>query len=329
MLANLPLECAYPWIWILAPLPLLVSQRLRVLKTHAPLRWPVPKPNIGPSKQTRSLASLLWWTCWFLLLLAASRPQAVGAPIVLQHSGRDILLAVDISPSMQQVDIEQDGRLISRIDALKQVISTFIDQRHGDRLGLLVFASQPFLQVPLTFDTKTVQQLLDETAVGMAGQSTALGDAIALGTRTLLSKPHESRLLILITDGANNDGTFNPIQAAKLSAQAHVVIDTIGIANTQRLLPAFGSMIAAGPNQEIDESTLQTVANITGGQYYRATDGESLKEIYNKINQLNPYHDDGGLYRPRHELFHVPLSILLALWVLTWFPSIFTRLIAR
>jgi len=316
------LELAWPWLLAALPLPLLVARLLPPVRraTGPRLRLPflaaMTLPGRPATAQRKPWVLALATLAWVLLVLAASRPQFVGEPISLPVQGRDLMLAVDISGSMEAEDMVLGNRLIDRLSAVKAVAGDFIERREGDRIGLILFGAQAYVQTPLSMDRTTVHTLLDEAAIGLAGKETAIGDAIGLAVKRLRKQPAEDRVLILLTDGANTTGSIDPLQAAKLAAKAGVRIHTIGIGGQQR-----GGFFAA-PAAELDEPTLKAVAKATGGRYFRARDIQGLAEIYQLLDQLEPVAGGEKSFRPRAELYAWPLagalglSALLALGVI-------------
>lgn len=325
-------QFAWPWLLAALPLPLLTAAFLP--RAPAPsanaLRIPfysaLANATKGKSIVQRSPARLtLASLAWVLLVLAAARPQWVGDPLQLPVSGRDLLLAVDISGSMLTEDMRLDDRQASRLNAVKAVAGNFIEQRQGDRLGLILFGSKAYLQTPLTFDRKTVQSFLDEAAIGLAGKETAIGDAIGLAIKRLRDQSIKNRVLILLTDGANTTGELDPLKAADLAAAEQLRIYTIGVGNDEMLVRTpFGvQRIATG--SDLDETTLKTIAKKTGGQYFRARDIKELQSIYRQLDSLEPRAQD-EVFRPVNELYLWPLasalilSCVIALLTAGWTP---------
>ena len=315
------LEFAWPWLFAVLPLPLLVAW----LMPRAPemqgtaLRVPfyatfsrVAAGKQAPPSRWRLLLAAL---AWVLLVVAAARPQFVGAPVHLPVTGRDLLLAVDISGSMETEDMQLGQQVTDRLTAVKAVAGNFIDHREGDRLGLILFGDQAYLQAPLTFDRKTVHTLLNEAAIGLAGKSTAIGDAIGLAVKRLRERPAENRVLILLTDGANTSGSVDPLKAADLAAREGVRIYTIGVGADEQLVRGFFGTQRV-PSTELDETTLRAIAQKTGGQYFRARDIESLQKIYALLDKLEPVSQDEQTFRPIHELYAWPLAGALLLTAL-------------
>ena len=225
-------------------------------------------------------------TVWLLLLFAAARPQWLGEPLPLPTSGRDLLLAVDVSGSMDYPDMQWQGEELTRLELVKVLLGDFIEQRHGDRVGLILFGSKAYLQAPLTFDRRTVRVWLDEARVGIAGSNTAIGDAIGLAVKRLRERPTNSRVLVLITDGANNGGELDPLLAATLAAEESVRIHTIGIGAVPEEGRAQPFRLQSG--LDLDEPTLRAIAEQTGGEYFRAASSAELKAIGAALDRLEP-----------------------------------------
>lgn len=311
------IEFAWPYIFLLIFVPFLVYKWMPSVhfKENVSLRVPElrdftvfqSRSQRVPSKLKKSLLFLIW----FALLCAAARPQWIGSIVEIPRSGRDLMLAVDLSGSMQIKDFKIKGQLTDRLTALKLIASDFIERRKGDRVGLILFGSQAYLQAPLTFDVTTVKQLLMETAVGLAGQETAMGDAIGLAIKQLRDSPQSSRVLILITDGINNTGELKPEKAAEIAAHEKLKIHTIAIgSNQQQFQSLFGrGMLMSG---EIDEKTLKLVAEKTGGSYFRAYNTDELVKIYQHIDKLEKREQSNILYRPTVEIYYWALAAALA-----------------
>lgn len=214
------------------------------------------------------------------------------------------MLAIDISPSMQETDMPLNGREATRLQVVKSVVSEFIEQRRGDRLGLILFGSQPYIQAPLSFDTVTIDTLLQEAFLGMAGDATSIGDAIALGVKRLRERPEQSRVLILMSDGANTSGEIPPEKAAQLAQQEQVKIYTVGIGADEMYRRSFFGTRKVNPSADLDEDMLTLIAQQTGGQYFRARNTEELNQIYSLINALEPLEQETRSYRPTKALFY-------------------------
>jgi Ca-activated chloride channel family protein len=259
---------------------------------------------------------LLATIAWFLLVIACTRPQWLGEPIEQAVSGRDLMLAVDLSGSMEEQDFLINKNPVDRLTAIKWVASDFINRRIGDRIGLILFGTQAYLQTPLTFDRKTVLTLLNESAIGLAGENTAIGDAIGLAVKRLKNQPANSRVLILLTDGANTAGEVSPLKAAELAAANQLKIYTIGVGADEMIVRSFFGNRKVNPSQDLDENTLVKVAESTGGRYFRARNSEELNNIYMLLDKLEPVEKDKQYFRPRSELYFWPLSLALGLTTL-------------
>lgn len=316
------IQFIWPWIAALLPLPLIIRFILPAKSTlkDAALLIPfmddfnatVTTDNV--TKKNKPLM-LLASIAWCLLILAAMRPQWLGEPVELPISGRDLMMAVDLSGSMQVEDFDVNGQTVNRLQATKYVASQFINSRQGDRVGLILFGRQAYLQTPLTFDRNTVNVLLQEAAIGLAGQETAIGDAIGLAIKRLVdldnstNKETQSRVLILLTDGANTAGEITPLKAAELAATNNLKIYTIGIGADEMIRHSFFGSQRVNPSADLDEKTLTAIAEKTGGRYFRARDTKELQKIYSLLNELEPTEKESQNFRPITALFHWPLSI--------------------
>jgi Ca-activated chloride channel family protein len=265
---------------------------------------------VSQSKQWPLLLASIAWLCF---ILACMRPQWMGEPIEQAVSGRDLMLAVDLSGSMQEEDFIIKDRRVDRLTATKTVASEFISRRAGDRLGLILFGTQAYLQTPLTFDRTTVITLLNESAIGLAGENTAIGDAIGLAVKRLKKQKTDSRVLILLTDGANTAGEVSPLKAAELAATNHLKIYTIGIGADEMIIRSFFGSRKVNPSRDLDEATLTAIAEKTGGRYFRARNTQELDKIYQILDELEPVEKDKQYFRPKTELYHWPLAIALLL----------------
>jgi Ca-activated chloride channel family protein len=311
----------FAWLWALLalPLPLLVRWLFPVCNPVEQAALKVPFLNDIAELQTQaSLKASSWalWlaaSAWLLLVLACARPQWLGEPIEQAISGRDLMMAVDLSRSMEAQDFILNKRPVDRLTAIKAIASDFINRRVSDRIGLILFGTQAYLQTPLTFDRKTVQTLLNEAVIGLAGDNTAIGDAIGLAVKRLKNQPDNSHVLILLTDGANTAGEVTPLKAAELAAANKLKIYTIGIGADEMLVPSLFGNRKVNPSQDLDEKTLIKIAESTGGSYYRARNTDELNNIYTRLDELEPVEKDKQYFRPRTELYMYPLALALAL----------------
>lgn len=307
------IELSWPWVLAALPLPLLVAWLWPPAAAQADARLRLPFFDaLGDGLTARAtrpsrLRLLVAALAWLLLVLACARPQFVGEPIALPVQGRDLMMAVDISGSMQVEDMVVGNRVTDRLTAVKVVGGEFIQRREGDRIGLILFGRQAYLQTPLTFDRDTVITLLGEAAVGLAGKETAIGDAIGLAVKRLRDQPEDDRVLVLMTDGANTAGSVEPSKAARLAADNGVRIYTIGVGGERRGF--FGGT-------ELDEPALTAIAEATGGRYFRARDVRGLVQIYQLLDELEPIEVGEKSFRPRSELYAWPLSAALLLTLL-------------
>lgn len=293
------------WVFWLLPLPILVWWLFpnAPINSSASLRIPFYQnlePKMMQSTQPPSwVRTLIAIFIWILLVSAAARPQFIGDTVRQAISGRSLMMAVDISGSMDEQDMIVSGRRMSRLKAVKIVAGDFIQKREGDHIGLILFGSQAYLQAPLTFDRKTVVTLLEESFISLAGRATAIGDAIGLAVKRLREEDEKNRVLILLTDGSNSAGNVEPLKAADLAAQEKVKIYTIGVGSAR--------------SRDLDEPTLDAIANKTNGRYFRASNVKDLLKIYELLDQIEPVSQDELSYRPIEELFYYPLTLALLL----------------
>ncbi len=303
----------YPWLLLLLLMPPLIwwlfppykerreSVQIPYLQRLATLTRQAPSTGAVILRRARPLAVLLplWWA---LIVIALARPVWVGDPIEKTEATRDLMLLVDLSGSMETNDFKDpQGRKVSRLDAVKLVLSDFIARRKSDRLGLIVFGNEPYLQVPFTRDHDVVLILLGQTATKMAGPQTAIGDAIGLAIKHFESSKSEHRVAVLLTDGNDTGSKVSPKKAAELAAQKGIAIHTI----------AVGDPKTAG-EEKLDIETLQTISATTKGSFFRADDRAQLATIYHKLDEIEPEKVKTISYRPRHPLFHWPVGAVLA-----------------
>lgn len=316
-------DFASAWVIFLWPLPWLVRWCLpeKNKVTTGALRLPFYPALAQGQKHPAGIKKwyigrwLLLMLAWTLFLLALARPQTLGEPIEQPRSGRNILLAIDISQSMALTDIDWQGREVSRLQVVKAVAGEFIDERVGDRVGLILFGSQAYLQTPLTFDLKAVKNQLIDASIGLAGKQTALGDAMSLAIKHLQNTPESQRVLVLLTDGVSNVG-IDPLTAVVAAVKAKVKIYPIAFGNDTVTVDTL-----LGPrkmNLPLDEKMLAQLAEKTGGQYFRAEDSKALKKVYQTLNKIEKITIDGQVFRPVHEWYPYPLAGLFSLICLTF-----------
>jgi Ca-activated chloride channel family protein len=312
----------WPFMFYLLPLPLLLyflvpGKKQPQTAVFMPTAFKQPLDATTDSNSTSKPINLLLLSlAWLALITMAAKPVRIGDIVELPNNGRDMFLAVDISGSMQERDMPLDGRRVDRLTMVKSVLAEFIQKRQGDRLGLILFGSNAYIQAPLTFDLTTVENLLKESEIGFAGRGTAIGNAIGLSIKRLANNPADSRVLILLTDGENTAGDVDPIQAATLAKQENVVVYTVGI----------GSAWAQRTSRGVDARSLKEIANITGGQFFMATDAYNLNQIYQYIDQLQAIERDTEKLRPKQDLFYYPLLVSLILLLLPFSQVLMEKL---
>ena len=309
---------AWPWLLLLLPLPLLVYwlPKKRNNRTSAALVIPQLLSNISANItiQTNKKSPLIILAlCWSLTVLALSQPEWLGDAIDIPTEGREMMIAVDLSGSMQIEDMSLNGSAVNRLDMLKVVLGDFIERRVGDRLGLILFADDAYMQTPMTFDRKTVKQMLDESVLGLVGRKTAIGDAIALAVKRFDAKEESNKILLLLTDGQNTTGKITPEQALELAVARDITIYTIGIGAEVMLQKSLFGTRRVNPSSELDERTLTKLAQQTGGKYFRAKDTQGMQLIYSLLDQLEPVEQDQQQMRPLTALFYWPLSLAFLL----------------
>lgn len=320
-------ELAIPWVLICLPLPLLIWFLIPRLALQLPSALKVPfysamlaivdkkKPNLAGQAQVGLL-----FLIWCLVVFAAAGPRWVGEPRPLTREGRNIMMALDLSGSMELADMLLNGRPASRLAVVKAAAEQFVQARVGDRIGLILFGTRAYLQTPLTYDRQTVLMRLDDATVGLAGQTTSIGDAIGLAVKRLQDVPAKGRMIILLTDGANNSGVLPPLKAAELAKLDKIKVYTIGLGAEPDPRALNSAFFGPSASSDLDEETLQKVAEITGGRYFRATDTQSLQAIYETINQLETVSQDQATVRPQHDYYPWPLAAALLL-LLYWFSE--------
>jgi len=314
---------AWPWAMLALPLPLIARRLMSESPTlqDAGLKVPTLSYFSSLSQRPDSERLLNWrfWlaaTAWILLVVAAARPERIGDELDVPVSGRNLMLAVDLSGSMDQKDFELGSRRVDRLTATKAVASDFISRREGDRIGLILFGERAYLQVPLTLDRETVKVLLLEAFIGLAGEKTAIGDAITLAVKRIHDQQVDAseQVLVLLTDGANTAGEIDPMKAAQLAQQVGLRIYTIGIgAEQMQVSSLIGGSRNINPSADLDEETLTGIAEMTGGRYFRAKDTAGLQDIYRLVDELEPVDEPEAGFRPVKSLYYWPLGGAFAL----------------
>jgi len=314
---------AWPWALLALPLPILLRRLVPASPTMQDAGLKVPSLGLfavlsGRPEREQLLTWRFWVaaTAWVLLVVSAARPERIGDEVDVPVSGRNLMLAVDLSGSMDQKDFELSNRHVDRLTATKAVASDFISRREGDRIGLILFGERAYLQVPLTLDRETVKVLLLEAFIGLAGEKTAIGDAITLAVKRIHDQQADAseQVLILLTDGANTAGEIDPLKAAQLAQQVGLRIYTIGIgAEQMQVSSLMGGTRSINPSSDLDEKTLTSIAEMTGGRYFRAKDTAALQDIYRLVDELEPVDEPETGFRPVKSLYYWPLGGALAL----------------
>ncbi len=310
-------QLEYPWVLALLPLPLLVwwlapPYREETASVRLPFFGEIAHAaGVTPSSgafvpRTNWIQKLLAPVCWALLLLAVARPQLVEPPVEKVQPARDLLLALDLSQSMDTRDFRNPaGQAMPRVDAVRKVVDDFVARRPGDRIGLIVFGDAAYPQVPFTLDHDTVRAMIAEIVPGMAGPRTALGDAIGLGIKMFDASQAPEKVLILLTDGNDTASKMPPAKAAEIARDARIRVHTVGIGDP-----------AAGGEEKLDTAVLETIASTTGGRYFFGQDQGQLAQIYATLDQITPANQKTLTWRPKRELFQYPLGLVVALLLL-------------
>jgi len=320
------LDFAWPWLALLLPLPwlarsLLPARTVRVEESGggAELLHPsadrlaeaftVLAPGWGlPSPLQKALVGLVWVG----MVAALMRPQWLEHREEVVSPGYDLMLAVDTSRSMEALDFTLEGRRVNRMAVVKGVVGRFIEHRQGDRVGLIVFGDSAYLQAPLTVDGEAVRAMLDEVVPGMAGDATAIGDAIGLAVKKLRDRPAGSRVLVLLTDGENTAGSLPPTEAARLARQFGIRIYAVGVGSKGKVpFPGPGGRITY-EDMQIDEKLLEELATVTAGAFYLATDSQALEAIYRRIDALEKTETETRTTLLPHPLYRWPLGLAMA-----------------
>ncbi len=330
---------AWPWALLALPLPLLVNRLLPESASLQDAGLKVPAFGgfamlVDRSEAEQLLSWKLWVAAlaWLLLVVAAARPERIGDEVDVPVSGRNLMLAVDLSGSMDQKDFELGNLRVDRLTATKAVASDFISRREGDRIGLILFGERAYLQVPLTLDRETVKVLLLESFIGLAGEKTAIGDAITLAVKLIynLDEDPGEQVLVLLTDGANTAGVIQPLKAAELARQVGLRIYTIGIGAEQlEVSSLIGGRRSINPSADLDEETLTGIAELTGGRYFRAKDTAGLQDIYRLVDELEPVEEPEAGFRPVKSMYFLPLTVSFALAALLGMVSLLQNMAVR
>ena len=300
-------------VLFLMPLPVLIYFFAPRVKRASPLFLPyLPNQTVQVAPK-QWLAKVLAGVIWAALLCAAARPVWYGEPIINQLEHRDMMLVVDLSGSMGQEDMLYNDDYVDRLSAVKQVLTEFIDKREGDRLGLILFADHAYLQTPLTLDRNALSSQLNQAELGLIGSSTAIGEGIGLATKNFVDSEATQRVMILLSDGSNTAGVLDPLEAAKLAKKYGVAIYTIGVGAGEMEVRQFFMTRTVNTAQDLDEASLKQIADLTGGQYFRARNRDDLAKIYQTIDKLEPISQATQTWRPQKEWFRYPLALAVLL----------------
>ncbi|MGF1908776.1 VWA domain-containing protein [Vibrio kasasachensis] len=307
------LEFVWWPMFFLLPLPLIAYFLLPQAKSAAPLYLPYLPEQAIQQAGNRYTVKVLAGLTWVALICAVARPVWYGDPVVHQPEHRDMLLVVDLSGSMSQEDMLYQGNYIDRLSAVKHVLGDFIEQRNGDRLGLVFFADHAYLQTPLTLDRNAIRQQLQQVVLNLIGSKTAIGEGIGLATKTFVDSSAPQRVMILLSDGSNTAGVIAPMEAAKIAKKYGATIYTIGVGAGEMEVKQFLFTRKVNTARDLDETTLKEIAKLTGGEYFRARNSDDLENIYQTINQLEPVSQATQTWRPQQEWFRFPLASALFL----------------
>ena len=316
------LQLAWPWMLAALVTPLLVARLVPRASevAGAPIRIPYFEEALVWSSRTTTSGSRLRRSvallAWCALVLAAARPQWVGEPVSLPVRGRDLMLALDLSGSMREQDMKSRTGFEARIDVVKRVARDFVARRAGDRVALIVFGTRAYLQTPFTLDLDTVSEMISEAVVGLVGEQTAIGDAIGLSVKRFRERRTPERVLVLLTDGADTASRVDPLSAARFAATEDITVYTVGVGADEDVALRWLGAQRSRARSALDESTLQRIADITGGRYFRARDPAELEEIYRLIDVLEPVEGGNEAFRPTRDLFHWPLGLSVVLFAL-------------
>ena len=309
-------ELAHPWALVLLVLPAVMRLLPAYKESRDSVKVPFfdklvelseERPHSGAMILRRDrIQQFLVGLLWLCLVLAAAKPQWIGAPIEQQKSGRDLMIAVDLSGSMETRDFTlPNGETLGRLEAVKRGLENMANQRSTDRLGLIVFGSAAYLQSPFTDDHLVWAQLVADTEIGMAGQSTVFGDAIGLAIKLFKESDSDNRVLIMLTDGNDTGSTVPPIDAAKVAATFDIRIYTI----------AIGDPATIG-EEALDVDTIRRVSEVTGGQDFQVLDREELRKAYQTIAELEPELYETISFRPRQSLHWAPVGLAVSLYLI-------------
>jgi Ca-activated chloride channel family protein len=316
-------ELTNPWVLVLLPLPLIFWYVMPRAKIQLPAALKVPffAAMVGIADQEKrsfsaQVSLLIPALVWLSLIIALAGPRWIGAPKPISRDGYNIMMALDLSGSMEIPDMILNGQPASRLSVVKTAAEQFVRDRSGDKVGLILFGTRAYLQTPLTYDRHTILLRLDDATAGLAGKTTSIGDAVGLAVKRLNNVPHQGRIIILLTDGANNSGVLAPLKAAELAKEEKIKIYTIGLGSEADPRAVSGDFLTQNAAADLDEETLKKMSQMTGGRYFRATDTETLHSIYSTINKLETTNQQQATVRPQKEYYpwFVGFALLLCFY---------------
>lgn len=318
------------FLTLLAAVPPLFWLRRRRREPAMAVATAGPGRSAPPSLMIRIHRALpaLKYLALVLLVLALARPQWGVRKLTVDTEGINIVLAVDLSESMAALDFERRGQMVNRLEAVKGVVREFVDDRRGDRIGMVVFGSEAYTQLPLTRDYNTIVAVLERLEIGAAGKNTAIGDALGISLKRLADIESDANVVILLTDGRSNAGELTPAAAAEVAARQTVKVYTIGVGSRGRAPfrinhPILGERFVY-QRVDIDEETLNAIADATGGEYFRAEDTEALRQIYETIDAMEKTEVEVTEYANYRDLYPFLVGAALALLAL-WSVFVNTR----
>ena len=316
----------WPFVAFILPLPFLVWLMLPHIHMTGKniisdaLRVPFFNRVSGMSHHARSssgkmiaFSMILAWICF---VLAAMRPVRYENELPAFHEARNIMMAIDLSTSMARKDFDLDGYAVARIDVVKNVVHDFINKRSGDRLGMVIFGSKAYTLAPLSQDLRTLDELFVDVNLGIAGEQTAIGDALALAVQNVAQIPDGKKVIILLSDGYNNAGSLLVSQAITLAKKQKIAVYTIGIGSERKNKSGLLGLLGGNENLGWDEMTLKKIAKDTGGRYFRAKSTNDLVDVYREIDRLETMTVENKGFKPKKELFYYPLLLGLGFWLL-------------
>lgn len=327
-------ELATPWVLWIIPIPVFIWYLLPRVTVKLPTALHVPffKAMVGivdQEKRAMSAQTLLLIPAiiWLVLVFALAGPRWIGEPKPVEREGYNVMMALDLSGSMEIPDMLLHGRPVSRLKVVKRAAAQFVTDRLGDKIGLILFGTRAYLQTPLTYDRHSILMRIDDATAGLAGKTTSIGDALGLAVKRLHDVPKEGRIIILLTDGVNNSGVLAPLKAAELAKDEGIKVYTIGLGSESDPRAITADFLVPNASADLDEDTLKKIGDMTGGQYFRATDSDSLQNIYKTINELETVSQEQATIRPQKDYYpwFVAFALLLCFYWVASKADLFQR----